>query len=77
MAVLYLFRALSMEREAHTKKIEELGLEHKREMSVILNRLIETSTKNIEEYHKLANGVTSVISALERQLARRGVPADE
>ncbi len=70
-AILYLFRTLSTERAAHTEEIKQLGLTHKSEMSVLLNRLIETSTKNIEEYHKLANGVTVVLSSIERQLTKR------
>lgn len=76
--IIYLFAALNKARdahaaalEAHTDEIKSLNAEHKREMEVILNRLIETSTTQVREYHVLAEKISAVVDSLSRRLDNR------
>ena len=75
----FLFRALSNARDAHaealkahTEEVKELNEGHKREMEQIVNRLIETSTTQVREYHLLAEKISSVVESLTKRLDRSG-----
>lgn len=77
--IVYLFLALSRARdahaaalEAHTEEIKELNAAHKKEMEVILNRLIDTSTAQVREYHTLAEKISTIVDSLSRRLDRGG-----
>ena len=75
----FLYRAYSKARDAHeaaliahTEEIKELNAEHKKEMEDIVNRLIETSTTQVREYHMLAEKIALVVDSLSKRLEGRG-----
>ncbi len=78
--IVFLFRAYTKARDdhevaltAHTEAIKLLTAEHKKEMGEIVDRLIETSTTQVREYHMLAEKITSVMESLSKRLESKGV----
>lgn len=77
--IAFLFAALSKARDAtvaaqiaHTGEIKEINEAHKKEMSGIVDRLIETSTTQVREYHMLAEKIALVVDSLTKRLGERG-----
>jgi hypothetical protein len=76
-----LWRRLSTEQDAHTKQLEEIGefhakrleaitAEHKTEMRLLMERLIETHSTQMREYHKLSENMVNVLDSMTRKFER-------
>jgi hypothetical protein len=70
-AAVILFKTLSRERDKHAARIEALSAEHKAEMQVMVERYIQTTTTQIEQYHVLADKLHGMIESIARRLDRR------
>jgi hypothetical protein len=77
--IAFLFAALGKSRDAHAKvladhtaEIKAINEAHKKEMSGIVDRLIETSTTQVREYHALAEKIALVVDSLTKRLGDRG-----
>lgn len=77
--IIFLYRELAKQRseqiaclDKHAKELKDLGEAHKEEMGAVLNRLVETSTTQIREYHGLAEKITTVVDTLSKRLEGRG-----
>ncbi len=68
----YMFRALSRERTAHQDQLATLVTDHKAEMQTMVDRYIQTTTTQIEQYHNLAEKVHGMVESIARRLDHRG-----
>ena len=66
----HMFRVLGRERAAHTEQLAILNKEHKAEMQVMVDKYVQTTTTQIEQYHGLAVKLHNMIESIARRLDR-------
>lgn len=76
-AAAYMFRVVGRERAGHTdqlavhaEQLAALNKEHKAEMQAMVERYIQTTTTQIEQYHSLAEKLHGMIESIARRLDR-------
>jgi hypothetical protein len=76
-----LFRVLQQERDGwnqeaaklnatHKAEIQRIATEHKAEMQAMVDRYIQTTTSQVEQYHNLADKIGAVLSSLSSRVRR-------
>jgi hypothetical protein len=56
--------------EFHAKRLEAITAEHKTEMRLLMERLIETHSTQMREYHKLSENMVNVLDSMTRKFER-------
>lgn len=76
--VKILWKSLNVERQArlddaktHRKELDACNAMHKAEMAALVERLIVASSTMTEEYHTLAERMTSVLESVQKRLPQR------
>jgi DNA anti-recombination protein RmuC len=54
----------------HAARLEAITSDHKTEMRQLMERLIETHSSQMREYHKLAENMTNVLDSMSRKFDR-------
>lgn len=67
-AIVVLWRQITTERDKRIEQIERLGKEHKAELTVVLDRLIEATNTQVEKFANLAEQSGRVVDALTRRV---------
>lgn len=67
VAVLFLFRMLTKERQEKDAELKTLQVAHKEEMKALLYELVEAAKEQSGEYLMVADRVTRVLESLERR----------
>lgn len=73
ISAAHMFRVLQHERGEHTKLTNEMVAEHRSDMQAMVERYIQTSTTQIEQYYNLAEKLQTVVDSALRRLERGGV----
>lgn len=67
VAILFLFRMLTKERQEKEKELKTMHEAHKEEMKALLYELVEAAREQSGEYLGVADRVTRVLESLERR----------
>ena len=74
VAVLFLFRMMTKERQEKEKELKTMHETHKEEMKALLYELVEAAREQSSEYLGVADRVTRVMESLERRFPE--LPSD-
>lgn len=70
-AAYVLFRTLMRTRDKHDADMKKLQEDHRKELQAMVERYIQTTTTQIEQYHNLADKLYGMIESIARRLDRR------